>query len=151
MIALGLILIVVSLGVAAGVVLTTMSQAPSIAIVVGGFTITASPLAMFIAGAGCVLLLWLGLRLTVAAARRRRAQRRELKEMRRTDQAARDAAAQAQSARDHAARDQAARDQAARDQAGRDQAGQVAPPPPTRRFERPENDAGPGERGDHYS
>ena len=83
MIALGVLLILIAAGVA--VVLAAAPEATSrlIDLSAVGFTVSASPLALFIAGAVSVLLIGLGLALINAGARRKASSRKELRDLRR--------------------------------------------------------------------
>ena len=81
MVALGLVLLLVGLG--GGALLTWMAlQTPdTVALGAPGLQLTVAPVTVFAAGAGAMLLLWLGARLMAAGTRRRVAQRRELREL----------------------------------------------------------------------
>ena len=82
MIALGVLLILIAAGVA--VVLAAAPEATSrlIDLSAVGFTVSASPLALFIAGAVSVLLIGLGLALINGGARRKASSRKELRDLR---------------------------------------------------------------------
>ena len=83
MIALGVLLILIAAGVA--VVLAAAPEATSrlIDLSAVGVTVSASPLALFIAGAVSVILIGLGLALINAGARRKASSRKELRDLRR--------------------------------------------------------------------
>lgn len=83
MIALGVLLILIAAGVA--VVLATAPTATLnvIDLGAGNFTVSASPLALFIAGAVSVILIGLGLALINGGARRKASSRKELRDLRR--------------------------------------------------------------------
>jgi len=83
MIALGVLLILIAAGVA--VVLAAARDATSqlFDLTAVGVTVSASPLALFIAGAVSVILIGLGLALINGGARRKASSRRELRDLRR--------------------------------------------------------------------
>jgi hypothetical protein len=78
MIALGVLLILI----AAGVARTPTATLQVIDLGAGKFTVSASPLALFIAGAVSVILIGLGLALINGGARRKASSRKELRDLR---------------------------------------------------------------------
>ncbi len=88
MIVLGLLFILVALG-ATGFALTAPSAAAqTIEVTALGFTVSASPLAMFLAGAISLALLGLGYALISGGARRKARSRKELRQLRKEQAAA---------------------------------------------------------------
>lgn len=82
MVAVGLILVFVALG--GGGFVAWMSLQETLAVYIGpsGFRVGLLPITLFASGAATMLLLWLGVRLTAVGARRRSAERQQLKELR---------------------------------------------------------------------
>lgn len=82
MVAVGLILLLLGLG--GGGLMAWMALERPMTVYLGpsGFTIGVLPITLFLSGMVCMLLIWLGVRLTVAGARRRSAQRAQLKQLR---------------------------------------------------------------------
>lgn len=88
MIVLGLLFILVALG-ATGFALTAPSAAAqTIEVTALGFTVSASPLAMFLAGAISLALLGLGYALISGGTRRKARSRKELRQLRKEQAAA---------------------------------------------------------------
>jgi len=102
MIALGVLLILIAAGVA--VVLAAAPEATSrlIDLSAVGVTVSASPLALFIAGAVSVILIGLGLGLINGGARRKASSRKELRDLRKGQAA--DAAPTSAAAGQHSSR-----------------------------------------------
>ena len=82
MIVLGLVLILVAVGATVFAVMAPSAAAQTIEVSALGFKISASPLAMFVAGALSVILLGLGFALINRGARRKAGSRKELRELR---------------------------------------------------------------------
>ncbi|NMM24753.1 MAG: hypothetical protein HHJ11_14915 [Phycicoccus sp.] len=82
MIVLGLLLILAAVGATVFAVTAPSAAAQTIEVSALGFTISASPLAMFIAGALSVILIGLGFALINRGARRKASSRKELRELR---------------------------------------------------------------------
>lgn len=82
MIVLGLLLILAAVGATAFAVTAPSAAEQTIHVSALGFTISASPLAMFVAGALSVILLGLGFALINRGARRKANSRKELRELR---------------------------------------------------------------------
>lgn len=82
MIVLGLLLILAAVGATVFAVMAPSAAAQTIEVSALGFTISASPLAMFIAGALSVILLGLGFALINRGARRKAGSRKELRDLR---------------------------------------------------------------------
>lgn len=82
MVAVGLILVLVALG--GGGFLAWMSLQETLAVYIGpsGLRVGLLPITLFASGAVTMLLLWLGVRLTAVGARRRSAERQQLKHLR---------------------------------------------------------------------
>lgn len=83
MIALGVLLILIAAGVAAVLATAPDATTPLIDLSAVGVTVSASPLALFIAGAVSVILIGLGLALINGGARRKASSRKELRDLRR--------------------------------------------------------------------
>lgn len=82
MIVLGLLLILAAVGATVFAVMAPSAAAQTIEVSALGFKISASPLAMFIAGALSVILLGLGFALINRGARHKASSRKELRELR---------------------------------------------------------------------
>ncbi|MGI8718265.1 MAG: hypothetical protein ACR2JN_10610 [Lapillicoccus sp.] len=82
MLALGLVLLLLGVGGGAFLVWTTLPSTSSVNLSGAGIALSVTPLVLLLSGVVALLLVWLGLRVTAAGARRRRATRRELKELR---------------------------------------------------------------------
>jgi len=82
MIVLGLLLILVALGAAVFAAMAPSATSETIVVTALGVKVSASPLAMFIAGAVSVMLLGLGFALISRGARRKASSRKELRELR---------------------------------------------------------------------
>jgi cytoskeletal protein RodZ len=86
-VAFGLILALVGIG--GGILFAWLALQSDSAITLqgAGMSVTVLPITMFVAGAGSMLLLWLGWRLMRIGSRRRRAQREEIDRLRSTSAA----------------------------------------------------------------
>lgn len=82
MIVLGLLLILVAAGAAGFAVMASTATSKVIDLTAVGFTVSASPLAMFLAGAVSVVLLTLGFALVNRGTRHKAAARKELRHLR---------------------------------------------------------------------
>lgn len=82
MIVFGLLLILIAAGAAVFAVMAPAGTVQTIELSALGVTVSASPLAMFVAGALAVLLFTVGLALINRGARRRSSSRKELRELR---------------------------------------------------------------------
>jgi len=82
MLAIGLILILVAAGGGAYLGWLAVQSSTPVPLSGGGLSFGVLPITLLAAGAVAVLLLWAGFRLVAVGFRRRRAQRRELKELR---------------------------------------------------------------------
>jgi len=82
MLAIGLILVVIAAGGGAYLGWIAMQSSTSVPLSGGGVSFGVLPITLLAAGAVAVLLLWAGFRLAAVGFRRRRSQRRELKELR---------------------------------------------------------------------
>jgi len=82
MIVLGLLLILAAVSATVFAVMAPSAAAQTIEVSALGFKISASPLAMFVAGALSVILLGLGFALINRGARRKAGSRKELRELR---------------------------------------------------------------------
>lgn len=82
MIVFGLLLILIAAGAAVFAVMAPAGTLQTIELSALGVTVSASPLAMFVAGALAVLLFAVGLALINRGARRRSSSRKELRELR---------------------------------------------------------------------
>lgn len=85
MLALGLIVIAAAAALGGFAAWAASSSTTTTTMSMLGADLALSPLHFFGAGAAAVLLLWLGFRLTVAGTKRRAAQRRELRELRKVE------------------------------------------------------------------
>jgi hypothetical protein len=104
MIVLGLLLILAAGGAALFAVMAPSAAAQTIELSALGLKVSASPLAMFVAGAVSVVLLGLGFALISRGARRTASSRKELRDLRKA-QAATDAPAPAQAGQHSTRRD----------------------------------------------
>lgn len=109
MIAFGLLLILVAVGATVFALIAPSAAAQTVEVTAIGFTVKASPLAMFLAGAVSLALLGLGYALISRGARRKASSRKELRQLRK-DQAAAGASTSAEadtrsSRRDHPHKD----------------------------------------------
>ena len=84
MLAIGLILILLALGGGAYLSWLALQTTTSVMLSGGGVSFALLPITLFAAGAVAMILLGVGTRLAAAGLRRKRAQRRELKELRQT-------------------------------------------------------------------
>lgn len=82
MVAVGLVLMVLALGGAAFLGWMALQSQWLVTLGPAGFQIGVMPITLFAAGAGSVVLLWLGAKLTGAGAKRRAARKQELKQLR---------------------------------------------------------------------
>lgn len=82
MIVLGLLLVVVAVGAGVFAVIAPTSTSRVVELTALGVTVSASPLAMFVAGAVSVVLLGLGFALISRGTRRKAASRKELRQLR---------------------------------------------------------------------
>jgi hypothetical protein len=82
MLAIGLILIIVAAGGGAYLGWLAVQSSTTVPLSGGGLSFGVLPIMLLVSGAVAVLLLWAGFRLVAAGFRRRRAERRELKELR---------------------------------------------------------------------
>jgi len=82
MLAIGLILIIVAAGGGAYLGWLAVQSSTTVPLSGGGLSFGVLPITLLVSGAVVVLLLWVGFRLVAAGFRRRRAERRELKELR---------------------------------------------------------------------
>ena len=87
MIVIGVLLILIALGATVLALIAPSGAAQTIEVTALGFTVSASPMAMFFAGAAALVLLSLGLVLVSRGARRKASARKELHQLRK-DQAA---------------------------------------------------------------
>jgi len=103
MIVLGLLLILVAVGATVFAVMAPSAAAQTIEVSALGFKISASPLAMFVAGALAVILFGLGFALINRGARRKASSRKELRDLRKgqADAAAHPAAEEGQHSSRH--------------------------------------------------
>jgi hypothetical protein len=104
MIVLGLLMILVAVGAAVFVVIAPLAISKMTDLTAVGVTVSASPLAMFVAGAVSLALLGLGYALVSRGTRRRASSRKELRELRK-GQAATDAQAPAEAGQHSSRRD----------------------------------------------
>jgi hypothetical protein len=104
MIVLGLLLILAAAGAALFAVMAPSAASQTIEMSALGLTLSASPLAMFIAGAVSVVLLGLGFGLISRGTRRKASSRKELRELRKA-QATTDTDAPAQAGQHSSRRD----------------------------------------------
>jgi membrane protein implicated in regulation of membrane protease activity len=88
MIVLGLLLVLVAVGATVFALIAPSAAAQTIEVTALGFTVTASPLAMFLAGAVSLALLGLGSALISRGARRKASSRKELRQLRKEQAAA---------------------------------------------------------------
>ena len=84
MLAIGLILILLALGGGAYLSWLALQTTTSVMLSGGGVSFALLPITLFAAGAVAMVLLGIGTRLAASGLRRKRAQRRELKELRQT-------------------------------------------------------------------
>ena len=84
MLAIGLILILLALGGGAYLSWLALQTTTSVMLSGGGISFALLPITLFAAGAVAMILLGIGTRLAASGLRRKRAQRRELKELRQT-------------------------------------------------------------------
>lgn len=82
MLAIGLILILLAVGGGAYLSWLALQTATSVTLSGGGISFGLLPITLFASGAIAVILLGIGTRLAASGLRRKRAQRRELKELR---------------------------------------------------------------------
>ncbi len=82
MLAIGLILLLLAVGGGGYLSWLALQTSTGVPLSGGGASFNVLPITLLVAGAAAVVLLWVGFRLTSAGFRRRRAQRRELKELR---------------------------------------------------------------------
>lgn len=82
MLAIGLILLLLAVGGGGYLSWLALQTSTGVPLSGGGASFNVLPITLLAAGAAAVVLLWVGFRLTSAGFRRRRAQRRELKELR---------------------------------------------------------------------
>jgi len=109
MIVLGLLLILVAVGAAVFVVIAPLSISKMTDLTAVGVTVSASPLAMFIAGAVSLALLGLGYALVSRGTRRKARSRKELRQLR-NEQAASGAGASADAGHRSTRRDRRQKD-----------------------------------------
>lgn len=109
MIVLGLLLILMAAGLVVFAVTAPSAALQTIEVTAAGVKVSASPLAMFLFGAGSVILLGLGLALINRGTRRRASSRKELRELRK-GQAATATQPAPDSGRHSSDRDQAQKD-----------------------------------------
>ena len=88
MIVLGLLLILVAVGATVFAVMAPSAAAQTIEVTALGFKVSASPLAMFLAGAASLALLGLGWALISRGTRRKARSRKELRQLRKEQAAA---------------------------------------------------------------
>lgn len=88
MIVLGLLLILVAVGATVFALIAPSAAAQTIEVTALGFSVKASPLAMFLAGAVSLALLGLGSALISRGARRKASSRKELRQLRKEQAAA---------------------------------------------------------------
>ena len=84
MLAIGLILILLAVGGGAYLSWLALQTTTSVMLSGGGVSFALLPITLFAAGAVAMILLGIGTRLAASGLRRKRAQRRELKELRQT-------------------------------------------------------------------
>lgn len=84
MVAFGLILALVGIGGGVLIAWLALQSQGGVTLQGAGMSVTVLPITLFTAGAGSMLLLWLGWRLIRLGTRRRRAQREEIERLRTT-------------------------------------------------------------------
>lgn len=82
MVVFGVIVLLVGLGGGAFLAWLALNTEGGLTLGMTGLQITVLPITLFAAGAVSMLLLWLGVRIIGVGARRRRAQRKEMKQLR---------------------------------------------------------------------